>query len=176
MRNPFNADLLKPFAAAGAAAALVFAAPAASAHDFGDLNISLNDLDFDDEDLLPKLVEMDREDIADLRADMAEARKDIKEAIADVEKARKEAAATPETRTIVAAALAAAAVSVEEATGEVFEKVRAELARAETELNDTKANYSAEEYAETKDVIAAIREELSGLEVALGELITALNA
>ncbi len=159
-----------------AALGLTFTAPAAIAGSFGDLSFDGIDLDIDSEDFLQKLIDMDAADIVDLRADMAEARSDIKGAIADIEQAREEASETPESRAIFAAALAAASESVTSSTKEVFEKVGAALDRAETDLVAGKIEVSAEEVTETKFVIAILREELGGIEAALGELVAAMKA
>ncbi len=169
----------RTLAAAGAAAlALSFVTSAAMAGDKPNISIDMDSLDFDigDEDLLEKLIEMDAEDIAELRADMAEARADIKEAIREIEKARREAEGSPESKAIIVGALAAAAESVSSSTKGVFQQVRDELDRAERELNDAKAGVSAEEFAETSGVIALLREELSEVELALADLIDAMKA
>ena len=163
----------KIFILSGAAAiGLAFAAPAALANDF--IDISLEDLDFGDEDFLQQLIDMDADDIANMRAEMAEARAEIREAIGEVEAARAEAAANPETKPVVIAALEAASAAVVTATKTVFEEIRTELDDAETDL--AAADISAEEMSETKAAIAALREELAGIEDALGELVAAMRA
>lgn len=169
----------KPLLLAGAAALGLALAPApAAAGDMSNISFEMDsfNLDIGDEDFLEQLIAMDAEDIAELRADMAEAREDIKEAIGEIEEARREAEATPESKAIIAAALAAAGASVSESTKDVFDEVRSELDRAERELKDGVIDVSAEEFAETTAVIAALRDELSGVELALGELIDALKA
>ncbi len=155
-----------------AALGLAFAAPAAMAGDF--VNISFDDLDFGEEDFLQKLIEMDADDIADMRAEMADARAEIRDAIGEIEDARAEAEANPETRSVIEAALAAASAAVTSATNSAFEKVRAELDEAEIELATT--DVSAEEMTETQGAIAAVREELAGIEAAVGELVAAMKA
>lgn len=155
-----------------AALGLAFAAPAAVADDF--VNISFDDLDFGDEDFLQKLIEMDADDIADMRAEMADARAEIRDAISEIQEARAEAEANPESRTVIEAALAAASVAITSATDSAFEKVRAELDEAEVELAAT--DVSADEMAETQGAIAAVREELAGIEAAVSDLVAAMKA
>lgn len=155
-----------------AALGLAFAAPAAIASDFVD--ISFDGLDFGEEDFLQKLIEMDADDIADMRAEMADARAEILDAISEIQEARAEAEANPETRTVIEAALAAASAAVTSTTNSAFEKVRAELDEAEIELATT--DVSEEEKTETQGAIAAVREELAGIEAAVGELVAAMKA
>lgn len=175
-----NSSLIKNAKAmiiTGAAAfGLVLAAPAAHAGSFGDLSFNGVDFDIDSEDFLQNLIDMDAEDIAEMRADMAEARSDIKDAISEIEQARKDAGENPEAKKAVMAAMAAASDSVMDSAKEVFSKVRAALDKAETDLVSGKIEVSAEEIDETKLVIATLREELGGIEVALGELAAALKA
>ena len=169
--NTVRAVLVSGAAALG----LAFAAPAA-ASDFGNISFNGINVDINSEDFLQRLIDMDAEDIAELRAEMADARADIKDAIADIDEAREEASQTPEAKAIFAAALAAASSSVSSATDDVFDEVRTALDRAETELNDGKIAISAEEDAETRMVIATLREELTSIETALGELVAAMKA
>jgi chromosome segregation ATPase len=179
MQKPITVPGAKTLLMAGAAAfGLSLTATAATAGDMSNISIDMDsfDLDIGDEDFLEQLIEMDAEDIAELRADMAEARGDIREAIGEIEEARREAESSPESKAIIATALAAASESVSESTKGVFDQVRSELDRAERELKDGKADISAEEFAETTEVIAALRDELSGVELALGELIDAMKA
>lgn len=159
-----------------AALGLAFAAPAASAVEIGD--ISFNDFNFDinSDDFLQNLIDMDAEDIAELRAEMADARAEIKDAIAEIEEARKEAGDQPEAKAVLAAALQAASASIIESTDGVFKQVHDALDRAESELVSGKVEVSAEEVTETKLVIAALREELGGVQAALGELAAAMKA
>jgi len=177
---------MKPFPKNGAAKALLisgaaalglaFAAPAAGAADIGEISFNDFNFDIDGEDFLQNLIEMDAEDIAELRADMAEARADIKDAIAEIEEARKEAAEQPEAKAILAAALSAASASVIESTEGVFKQVHEALDRAEIELVSGQVDVSAEEVAETKLVISTLREELGGVQAALSELVATMKA
>jgi chromosome segregation ATPase len=160
------------------AAALTFAvaAPAASAHDFDNISINGFNFDFDSEDLLQSLIEMDAEDIAEMRADLAEARVEIRDAIGEIADARAEADKNEELKPIILAALAEASKEVEGSVGEAFAEVRTELDRAESELSDLRSSLDEAEFNETKDLIAFLRSELVEFEVAVGELVAAMKA
>ncbi|GJL90966.1 hypothetical protein [Hyphococcus sp.] len=159
-----------------AALGLAFAAPAASAADIG--NISFNDFNFDidSENFLQNLIDMDADDIADLRAEMADARAEIKDAIAEIADARKETEEQPEAKAVLAAALQAASASVIESTDSAFKQVHEALDQAESDLVSGKVEVSAEEVTETKLVIATLREELGSVQAVLGELVAAMKA
>lgn len=159
-----------------AALGLAFAAPAASAADIGEISFNGINFDIESEDFLQDLIEMDAADIDELRTEMADARADIRDAIADIEEARNEAGDDAEAKAIVAAALNAAAASVIESTDDVFKQVHEALDRAESDLVSGKVEVSADEVTETKMVIAALREELGGVQSALGELVAAMKA
>lgn len=161
------------FFAVAASAGLAFAAPA-MAGDF--TNISINGLDFDDEDFLQQLIDMDADDIADLRSEMADARAEIRDAISEIEDARAEVEDNPEAKPMFIAAMEVASSTVTSTTKSVFDKVRAGLDQAETDLNSGSVEVSDEELTETRQAIAALREELSGIEAAVGELVAAMKA
>lgn len=163
-------------AAGGVFAALTVAAPAASAHDFDNISVNGLNFNFGDEDFLQSLIEMDAEDIAEMRADFAEARAEIRNAIGEIDEARAEAAKSKEAKSILAVALTEASESVSEATKNAFDEVRSELNRAESELDGMKSSLSAEEFSETQELIEFLRSELVEFEVALGELIDAMKA
>jgi DNA repair exonuclease SbcCD ATPase subunit len=155
------------FIAGAAAMGLALATPAA-AHthvlNFGD-----------DEDLLEKLIEMDAEDIQDMREEFADAREDIKDAIGDVEEAREEARQAPGGGAIVKIAFTAARAATSGAVKTALSEVRDAVDDAEHDLaamNDI----SDEERVETQQAIDVLREELASLEVALEELLDALDA
>lgn len=158
------------------AAAFAVCAAAPTAALAGDRSISINGWDFDDEDLLERLIEMDADDIADLREEMAEAREEIADAILEIEDARKEARSAPGGEAIIKIALDAAEAVVSETTRAAFAEVRRELDRAARELSDIRGEISAEEFAETREAIAVIREELSSIEAALADLSAAMKA
>ncbi len=127
-----------------------------------------------DGDLLKQLIEMDADDIEDMRADFAEARADIKEAIGDIAEARKDVKGVPGGGVILKIAFATARSSASVAIDEALAEARKEVSRAERELKT--ADVSADERAETGVAISTLREELDSLEAALEELIEALRA
>lgn len=127
-----------------------------------------------DGDLLKQLIEMDADDIEDMRADFAEARADIKEAIGDIAEARKDVKGVPGGGVILKIAFATARSSASVAIDEALAEARKEVSRAERELKT--ADVSANERAETGVAISTLREELDSLEAALEELIEALRA
>ncbi|WP_133162196.1 hypothetical protein [Hyphococcus luteus] len=180
MTERFTLKNTKIWLAAGAAAlGLAVAAPAALAGNFTDKAVSFDGVNLninDDEDLLQTLIDMDAEDIADLREEMADARADIKDAIGDVEEARREAKEDPKTAGFVDIAFAAASASVESSTRGVFDNVYAALDRAESNLDAGKVEVSDAEFEETSEAIAVIREELAGVEAALDELLAAMKS
>lgn len=151
-------------------------APAALAG--GPTVISFDNLTIGDEDkdFLEQLIELDASDIEDIRADMADARADIRDAIDEIDEAREEMKSVPGGKAILAAALLAASEVVSEATEEAFSEVRSELDSAETGLAGKAGEISAEELAETKGAIEMLREELTDVEIALAELMQAMNA
>ncbi len=162
--------------AGGAMLAFTAATPAAVAGDISSISIDGLNFDFDNEDLLQSLIEMDADDIAEMREELAEARVEIRDAIGEIAEARAEAEDSDEARAILAVALSQASKSVEDSITEAFGEVRAELDRAEGELSGMKSTLSSAEYAETNDLIAFLRSELVEFEVAIAELVTAMKA
>lgn len=160
---------------AGAAAFAVCAAAPTAAY-AGGKSISINGVNFGSEDLLERLIDLDADDIAHMRAEMADARAEIADAIDDIEDARLEAKSAPGGETILNVALDAADAAVSGATGAAFAEVRRELDRAARELKDMRSDLSAAEFAETQEAIAVIREGLTSLEAALAELSAAMKA
>lgn len=165
----------KLFMIGAAVFAVSVAAPgAANAH--GD-NISFNGLNFgDDEDLLDQLIELDADDIDEIRDEMADAREDIAEAILEIEDAREEAREAPGGAVIMKIALGTASKVVTKATDRVFEEITDDLNDAASELETVKVELGDAEYNETKLAITVIREELAQLEAALDELTDAMRA
>ena len=80
----FNGKPLAIFASATAAMMLAVATPAAADIQFNDISIGGVEFD-DDEDLLTQLIELDADDIDELREEFAEAREDIADAVLDIE-------------------------------------------------------------------------------------------
>ncbi len=156
--------------AALAAAALISTAAVAGENKGRDIVIDIGE----DGELLEQLIEMDADDIADMRAEFAEARADIKEAIADVADARSEVKGVPGGGVILKIAFATARSSVSVAVDEALDEARREIDRAARDLKAM--DVSAEERAETEGAILTLREELDLLEIALEELMDALRA
>lgn len=155
------------FLIAGAAAmGLAFATPAA-AH--------AHVLSFGAEDLLEKLIEMDADDIQEMRDEFAEARDDIKDAIGDVEEAREEASQAPGGGAIIKTAFTAARAATSGAVKTALSDVRDAVDAAERELAEM-TDISNDERTETLEAIDVLREELVSLEVALEELVDAMRA
>ncbi|MFQ5563907.1 MAG: hypothetical protein ACE5FO_10110 [Parvularculaceae bacterium] len=150
-------------------------APAtAAAH---DLTISALDIEFgDSEDLLEQLIELDADDIQELREEMAEALEEIDDAMDEIEDAREEAKSAPGGGAILKVAFGAASVAITESVDKAFEKVRSELDTAEGRLSEMKSTLGPEEFAETQEAIGVIRAGLADIEAALDELVAALNA
>ncbi len=127
-----------------------------------------------DRDLLEQLIELDREDIDELRAEFAEARADIAEAIGDITEAREDVKNVPGANIVVKIAFATARASISAAASEALGEVRTEIDKAEVALKA--ADVSDEERVETQDAINVLRTELDALETALGDLRDALRA
>ncbi len=151
-------------AALAGAAALCFAAPA-SAHDF----------DWDDgEAFLEDLIEMDADDIAELRSELAEARADIADARRDIDEAREDAKSRPMDGVFVEAAFAAAGAGLSAGVKGLDEAFLA-LDRAKAALKERRAELGEAEYRETSDALAMIRTELAGVQAGLKELATEMR-
>lgn len=160
--------------AAGAASlCLSFATPAAMAGD--NMDIGSIDIDFEDGEVLEKLIELDADDIADIRDELGEARDDIFDAISDIEEARQKALEDPMAAGVMKVAFSAASVAINVKAKGAFRKVYAELDKAEQDLNSGAVEVSAAEMAETQEFIAVLREELGGIEEALDALIAAMR-
>lgn len=160
----------------GAAIFAVSAVAPGAAHARGD-NISINGLDFgDDENLLEQLIELDANDIEDMRDEMADARIEIADAILEIEDAREEVEETPGGAVVMKIALGTASAVVTKATDKVFEEVKAGLNDAAAELETVRDEIGEAEYSETKLAIAMLREELAELEAALADLTDAMRA
>ncbi len=167
---------LHSFAIAGAAAfAFAIAAPTTAAA--YDANISFDGFSLnDDEDLLEQLIELDADDIAELREEMAEARAEIRDAVAEIEEAREEVKSAPGGAVIMKVALKTASTVVTTTANRVFKKVARELDRVERELADTRESVGEAEFAETTLLISVIREEMEEIKAALVELTDAMRA
>ena len=161
--------------ALSAAAALVFvtAAPVANAaHRDG---VSIGGVHFDDdEELFDQLVDLDADDIADIRDDLADARADIAEAIEEITDAREEARGGVGEAAVNAAMKIASGV-VERVTGKAFGEARAEIAKAAEKLALSEDALGPEEFAETSLAIEVLTEELAALEAAIDELLAAMR-
>lgn len=170
-------EIIRPaqkFLIAGAAA-FALAIPATA--NAGSMNVSFDGLDFDDdEDVLEQLIELDADDIDEIREEMADARQDIAEAIIEIEEARLEASDVPGGGAIVSAALKTASVIVSKAANEAFDEVEEELDDAERELDAVKSDLADGEYAETTMAIGVIREEIASMREALSDLVSAMRA
>lgn len=160
----------------GAAIFAVAAAAPGAAYAHGN-NISINGLDFgDDEDLLEQLIELDADGIEEIRVEMADAREDIADAILDIEEAREEAREASGGAVIMKIALGTAGTVVTKTTGKVFREIKADLNDAASELEETRGEVGEAEYAETTLAISVLREEIASLEAALDELTSAMRA
>lgn len=160
-----------PIAAIALASAMLVS-PAAAASGKGDREVVI---DFgEDGNLLEKLIEMDADEIADMRAEFAKARAEIREAIGEVGDARDEVNGVPGGRVVLKIAFATARSAASMAIDEALAEARAEVGRAEREL--TTVDVSAAERTETAGALSILGEELDALEAALQELIVALRA
>ena len=158
--------------AAMASFAIVTAPMSAHAH---DRHISINGIDFGDDDLLEQLIDLDASDIDEIQEEMADARDEIAEAIIEIQEAREEVKAAPGGAVIMKVALGTASVVVTRTTKKAFGKIRSDLNEASDELETVKSDVGNEEYTETKRAISVIRSELSELEVSLEKLTAAMR-
>ena len=135
------------------------------------------DFDFDDhEDLLEQLIELDAEDINDLRDDFADARADIAEAVVDVEEARAEIESENGLgRAIAKIAFGFASTTVDVSVNAAFGKLQTELDLAEKELGVRRTDLGEAEFKETQGAITMIRTEISAIESALEDLTQAFD-
>ena len=163
---------LTRLAIAGAAACALTVAPPALARDSSNRDVVINI--GKDGDLLKQLIEMDAEDIADMRAEIADARADIADAISDIEEAREEVKGVPGGQLILKIAFASARAGTRTAVEEALGDARDEINKAERDLATAKV--SDEERVETQGAIDALRTELDALEASLNELIVAMRA
>ena len=140
-------------------------------------NASAHSYNFgDSEELLEDLIEMDADDIRDLREDLIDARADVADAIEDIEEAKEEVKEVPMGAFIANIAFRTASATVSASTNIAFNKVRKELKKAEAELTDRREELGEAEFTETKGAIKMIREEITELEYALDDLQRALKA
>ena len=150
-----------------AAAALAFAvSPAAAAErnfDFGD-----------DKEMLAELIELDADDIAEMRAELAEARIEIEDAIAEIAAERAAIEDQPVfARAIMKIAFGFAGARIDNEALEAFDEALAALAEADTELK--LADVSDQERAETQAAIDLLQAELPALRALLERLGDALR-
>lgn len=148
----------------------IHAVPAAAAGERGTTSLDL----LDDGELLDNLVALDAEDIVKMRKEMSDARAEIKGAMDDIDDARAELAGVPGGDLVLSVALNAARGAAESVVSDVMTKVRTEISVAESELEKT--DYSAQEKEETRTAIAALREEMTALELTLAEFVAALKS
>lgn len=169
---PVNSSLFVRLAIAGAAACALTVAPPALARESSnrDVVISIGK----DGDLLKQLIEMDAEDIADMRAEIVEARADVADAIRDIEEAREDVKGVPGGQLILKIAFASARAGTRTAIDEALGDARSEINKAERDL--ATADVSDEERVETQGAIDTLRTELDALEESLNELISAMRA
>jgi|GEM_PF-1893299 len=171
IRNPMRSLIL------AGAAVFAFGAAAPTAAIAHDTTLSFDGFSFDkDEDLLEQLIELDTDDIDELREEMAEARAEIADAILEIEEAREEARSAPGGGAIIKVALNTASAVVTRTTNKAFKEVEKELARAERELADARQSVGEAEFAETTLAISVIREEIEEIKVSLSELTAAMKA
>ncbi|MEQ1929152.1 MAG: hypothetical protein ABL957_01290 [Parvularculaceae bacterium] len=159
-------------AAALAAAFLAVAAPAEARE--VTIEIDRDVILGGDGDLLEKLIALDAEGIAEMRADMAEALIDIDDAIGDIKEAREEINEEAGlARFIVKVAFATARSTAKAAISEAMEDARREVDEAEADLRT--AGVSADERVETQGAIDGLRTDLAALEKALARLMAELH-
>ncbi len=146
-----------------------------AAHEDERSTLVINGIEFSDGALLDDLIALDADDIEDMRADFAEAQEEILDAIGDIEEAREDVKGVPGGQFVLKIAFAAARKSVTEATDEAFGEVRERLDAAEEELNATKDDVGASEYAETSEAIAVIRTGMNDVQASLSTLADAMK-
>ena len=166
------------FAAWSVLAAIAVAAPAATpafAHDRDGSTIIVNGVNFSDDDFLQDLIDLDADDIADLRDEFADAREEVLDAIQDIEEAREDVKGVPGGGVILKIAFGVASKTVSAATSEAFDEVRDALSEAEDELQDKREEVGEDEYDETSKAISVIRAGIADIEGALAELTAAMR-
>ncbi|HXI85826.1 MAG TPA: hypothetical protein VNH64_00095 [Parvularculaceae bacterium] len=166
---------VKPVLATIVAVGLAVSAPAyagSGRHHYQDLHISI-DLG-NDKNLLPRLIEMDADDIADMRREFADACADIDDAIEDIADAKEEAKSAPGGAFIMKIAFAAAREATDSSIREALDEVSDALDRAERDLKT--ADVSDDERVETQLAIDTARDGIASLRPKLDELVEALRA
>ncbi|MEL7486574.1 MAG: hypothetical protein AAGJ87_05060 [Pseudomonadota bacterium] len=154
-------------------AALSTATAPAFAHD--DKTVVINGVSFSDDDFLQDLIDLDAEDIAELREEFADAKYDVLDAIEDIEEAREDVKGVPGGGMILKVAFGVASKTVSATTGEAFDEVRAALTDAEKELKTKRAEIGEAEFAETSEAIGFIRAGIGEVEIAIAQLTAAMN-
>lgn len=127
------------------------------------------------EDLLEELIELDADEIAELREDLIEAQDDINDAIFDIEDAKKDIRDVPAGGAIARVAFKAASAAVDGAAGRAIGKAQKTLEEAESLLSERRDEVGEAEYKETKDAIIMIRRELAQIEDSLDDLLAAMR-
>ncbi|MBT8471312.1 MAG: hypothetical protein HKN14_02025 [Marinicaulis sp.] len=172
--QPISA-MTKGLFAAGAALFAMTLAPVANAH--GGDGFTINGFNFGDdtEDLLEKLIELDADEIEEIRIDLADAREDVLDAISDVEEAKEEASDVPGGGAIVKIAIGIAAGAVVESTDEIFEELRVSLNDASKELVERRSEVGEAEFDETNNAISVMLSGIAGIEDAIDTLVAAMR-
>ncbi len=129
----------------------------------------------DPDDLVEELINMDANDIADLRDDLIDARADIREAIEEVADAKEDVKEAPGGEAISRVAFRVASAAVSRATGAALAEARDTLDDAELILAERRSDIGDAEFAETQGAIDMIRTELGEIESVLDELLAALR-
>jgi hypothetical protein len=128
----------------------------------------------DNEEMLAELIELDADDIAEMRDELAEARVEIEEAIAEISAERAAIEDQPVfARAIMKIAFGFAGARIENEGLEAFDEALAALGEADAELK--LAAVSDEERAETQAAIDLLQTELPALRDLLARLGEAMR-
>lgn len=174
-RNAFKPLSLLVIASAAMIVSTAVIPTTADAH---DISISSHGLTFGDKDndLLQQLIDLDADEIEDLRQELVDARSDIEESIDDIADARTETREGGGAKAILDIAFNFASSTVSASSEKAFKEAKSEIDHAARQLDEMKTKISSEEYEETKYAIDMLRTELAELEKMLGQLADAFDA
>ena len=145
------------------------------ARDWG--HVSIGGLKIEDsEKFFDALVDLDADEIAEIRDDMKDAKSDIADAIDDVNEAREEVKDIPAGGAIFRLAVSAAAATVDITGKTVFKDLRIALDGAEKRLVEARSDVGEAEYEETLGAITDFRKGATEIEASLDELLEAMRS
>ena len=134
-------------------------------------------IDFDNPDrMLDLLIDMDARDISNLQKDLRDVRIEIVEAIDEIEAVKVEEFDEPGMRTIARVAVKSASAAVSNGTRDVLRQAYGTLDQTTRLLDERRSDIDEAEFNETSGALSMIRGELGQIEVALSDLVAAINS